>query len=572
MPYPRLSVAALEPPSTGSLCGFVNSGGAGNDWSTTLDCAAHGAGTIDGIVFAQYGLPSGFCNALRANATCARDVTASVAAACIGQPSCTLVSNDDTFGPAPCAGARLAVEVTCSNKAVVNFTSWDFAALDAGLLDFMAAAGGRSVVINLSTLPNWLFNSSAGDRTYIPDDPLSVTWSYSQGKALRDPTGRELGDFFGRLIAHFVEGGFVDEAGRFLAGHRLAIDYLEILNEPNYERGLSPSEYVALYDILVAGVRRWAPTGSASTRFIGLAVNNLGRNPMFAEVFLNRSCHAQGIPVDGFSMHHYGASVSRDGGSFGVDYEAFFASADTFVDSIAALQRVRAASDYPDAIMDADEVGVILPDDNNCSFTAAAPGFPALYWAASAASFAYTFGMAARLGLEVVGESQMVGYPLLPFPRGPPLSNASWVASPQFPSVTMLSWGGPFGSPGDGTARFWALKLLVNSFCAAGPAGGGRAAADADALVDTVVLPPSAAVFAQGFVERGGAGPARKLLVVSKSSQPQLVQLSGAAGALWSAIDESSGFGPAANSTLAADSWTLAPFALGMLTLPPASS
>lgn len=166
----------------------------------------------------------------------------------------------------------------------------------------------------------------------------------------------------------------------------------------------------------------------------------------------------------------------------------------------------------------------------------------------------------------------MVGYPLLPFPRGPPLSNASWVASPQFPSVTMLSWGGPFGSPGDGTARFWALKLLVNSFCAAGPAGGGRAAADADALVDTVVLPPSAAVFAQGFVERGGAGPARKLLVVSKSSQPQLVQLSGAAGALWSAIDESSGFGPAANSTLAADSWTLAPFALGMLTLPPASS
>ena len=44
LPYPRLGVAELEPPSNGTMCGFVNSGGAGNIWSTTLDCGAQSAG------------------------------------------------------------------------------------------------------------------------------------------------------------------------------------------------------------------------------------------------------------------------------------------------------------------------------------------------------------------------------------------------------------------------------------------------------------------------------------------------------------------------------------------------
>ena len=81
---------------------------------------------IDGVVFAQYGQPTGFCNGLKASATCAKDVSATVAAACVGKAACTLVSNDATFGAAPCAGSRLAVEVTCSNKAVKTFTYWSF--------------------------------------------------------------------------------------------------------------------------------------------------------------------------------------------------------------------------------------------------------------------------------------------------------------------------------------------------------------------------------------------------------------------------------------------------------------
>ena len=106
------------------MCGFVNSGGAGPDaiWSTTLDCGSRGAGVIDGVVFADYGKPTGFCNALQHDAKCTKDVSAVVKAACVGKAACTLLSSDATFGATPCSGARLAVEVTCSNKAVDTFT------------------------------------------------------------------------------------------------------------------------------------------------------------------------------------------------------------------------------------------------------------------------------------------------------------------------------------------------------------------------------------------------------------------------------------------------------------------
>ena len=157
LPYPRLGIAALEPPSHGGLCGFVNSGGAGNIWSTTLDCGKYGAGTIDSVVFADYGQPTGFCNALAAG-KCTKDVKAAVAAACVGKAACTLLSSDATFGASPCDGNRLAVEVTCSNKAVGTFTYWDFSLLDEGMLDFLSAAdsANRTSIPNFSTIPNFL--------------------------------------------------------------------------------------------------------------------------------------------------------------------------------------------------------------------------------------------------------------------------------------------------------------------------------------------------------------------------------------------------------------------------------
>ena len=231
LPYPRMGIAELEPPSTNSLCGFVNSGGAGNIWSTTLDCGKYGAGTIDSVVFADYGMPTGFCNALQADAKCTKDVKAVVSSLCVGKASCTLLSSDATFGAAPCGGNRLAVEVTCSNKDVKQFTYWDFELPDQGMLDFLAAANSssRTSIPNFSTIPNWLFVNP--DRSYFPDDPLGETWSYEKGSALVDPTGEAVGDYYGRLLAHYIEGGFVDEAGRFIPGYNLTFSHWEVSGE-----------------------------------------------------------------------------------------------------------------------------------------------------------------------------------------------------------------------------------------------------------------------------------------------------------------------------------------------------
>ena len=71
------------------------------------------------------------------------------------------------------------------------------------------------------------------------------------------------------------------------------------------------------------------------------------------------------------------------------------------------------------------------------------------------ALYAYLFGELRSLGIDVAGESQLVGYPT------------------QFPSVSMVDW-----TNGKPNPRYWVLKLLKDSF---GPG---------DKLVETTVQLP----------------------------------------------------------------------------------
>jgi len=73
-------------------------------------------------------------------------------------------------------------------------------------------------------------------------------------------------------------------------------------------------------------------------------------------------------------------------------------------------------------------------------------------------------------------------------------------------------------------------------------------------------------VYAQGFVERAGTGT-KKVLVLNPTELPLAVGLVGATGGTWSYVDLSTGFGPYATTTLSADTWTLAPYAAGVLEL-----
>jgi hypothetical protein len=75
-------------------------------------------------------------------------------------------------------------------------TSWDFSTIDPMTQDFFAAASGRKVMLNFSTIPQWMFKT--GHPVAYPNDANEVSWSYEQGTELRDPSGREVADYYAR--------------------------------------------------------------------------------------------------------------------------------------------------------------------------------------------------------------------------------------------------------------------------------------------------------------------------------------------------------------------------------------
>ncbi len=98
-------------------------------------------------------------------------------------------------------------------------------------------------------------------------------------------------------------------------------------------------------------------------KFVGLALES-DSDFSYASYFLNASNHKPGIPLDVFSFHFYASCSQRDGGGDGSGYETFFDQADGFINDAQAFINIRDAVN-PKVLIDADELGVILPDDNN---------------------------------------------------------------------------------------------------------------------------------------------------------------------------------------------------------------
>ncbi|HEX5482802.1 MAG TPA: glycosyl hydrolase family 39, partial [Terriglobia bacterium] len=62
-------------------------------------------------------------------------------------------------------------------------TSWDFSLIDPMMEDFMQATDGHSVVINFSTIPQWMWKTPK--PVPYPSNPDEATWRYEQGTELR---------------------------------------------------------------------------------------------------------------------------------------------------------------------------------------------------------------------------------------------------------------------------------------------------------------------------------------------------------------------------------------------------
>lgn len=134
-----------------------------------------------------------------------------------------------------------------------------------------------------------------------------------------------------------------------------------------------------------------------------------------------------------------------------------------------------------------------------------------------------------RLRVDVIGESQLVGYPS------------------QFPSVSMIDYNN--GKP---NARFWVLKMIVDNFHP-----GDRLVTTAPSSGDDGNQP-----YVQGFVTPQG----RKILLVNRSNREETAEVpEGFTQAQFATVDEATGDDAPRTGKLSGKNLTLAPFAVTVL-------
>jgi len=398
--------------------------------------------------------------------------------------------------------------------------SWDFSLIDPMTIDFLEATKGHSVVLNFSTIPQWMFKTGA--PVPYPADPNQVTWNYEQGRELRDGTFKEVADYYARLLAWYTQGGFVDEFGkRHESGHHYSVPYWEALNEPDLEHQMSPELYTAIYDAVVSAMLKVQP----KTKFVAAALAFPSGNPHFFEYFLDHKNHQPAIPLDFISYHFYAVPTSDQTDE--AQQYTFFAQADGFLNIVRYIESIRQRLS-PDTGTMINEIGAISADD----LAQGQPGhinkpIPTSYWNLTGAMYAYIFAELSRIGVDVAGESQLVGYPT------------------QFPSVSMVDW-----ETGKPNARYWVLKLLHDNF---GPG---------DRLVEAEST--NAYVHVMGVLTSSGK---RRVLLINKRNRQIELSIPGAANGQEEFVDVATGFQPPSSANLSSDKIALGGFAVAAVTL-----
>jgi hypothetical protein len=324
-------------------------------------------------------------------------------------------------------------------------TSWDFSLIDPMTIDFLNATEGHERILNFSTIPSWMYDSKK--PVVVPADPDAVYWDYTQGRELRDPSRKELAGYYSRLVRWYTQGGFTDELGvRHESGYHYKIPYWEVFNEIDVEHQPTPEQYTKSYDAIVGELHAIDP----AMKFVGLALAFPERNPEMMEYYLDHRNHKPGIPLDMISYHFY-ASPTKEQTLDNWQY-TFFDQADKFLVAVRYVENIRRR---------------LSPET--------------------------------RTTLDVVGESQLVGFPS------------------QFPSVTMLDW--TTGAP---NARFEVLRLLHDHLT-----GGST-------MVETRLIAKD--VDALGFENADG----RQLLLVNKRNRNVKVEVPAefSGGMIWTVDEE----------------------------------
>lgn len=398
-------------------------------------------------------------------------------------------------------------------------TSWDFQYIDPTLDDFMQATAGHSVMLNFSTMPAWLWKTDK-PVTY-PSDPNQVFWGYTQGTEIVDPTYKQAADYYARLLSWYTKGGLTDENGKWHAsGHHYKIAYWEVLNEIDFEHHWTPEGYTKFFDAVVEAMRKVQP----DLKFVAIAAAAPRDDGAMWEYFLNPKNHKPGANVDFISYHFY-ATPPR-GEPFAAMQYTFFDQADGFLTGTKFIEQIKQRM-MPATKTDLNELGVILPTDNDSNNGKGSVAEPEGYWNLASALYAYLYVKSAQMGIDVVGESQLVGYPT------------------QYPSVSMMNYNTAQPNP-----RFWTLKLLHDNF---GP--GDKLVATTSAGSDMTV---------QAFDTSRG----KKILVLNKRAVPQTLKLGGDTAKAITYVAPSTGDNPPVTKTISGNEIALEPFEVAVIDVP----
>src|SRR5438270_1869602 len=390
-------------------------------------------------------------------------------------------------------------------------TSWDFTQIDPMTIDFLEATKGHPTILNFSTIPQWMYKTDK--PVAYPADPTQVSWDYEQGTELRDPTMKEVAEYYARLLAWYTQGGFTDEFGkRHESGYHYSVSYWEVLNEVDFEHHISPETYTRLYDEVVLAMKKVQP----DTRFVGLALA-METNPKYFEYFLDHKNHKPGVPLDFISYHFYAVPTLDETPE--VEQFTYFAQAEGFLKTVRYIEAIRKRLSR-ETKTTVDELGVISADDQAQGETGhVSKRIPESYWNLAGAMYAYLFGQLTELGIDVAGESQLVGFPT------------------QFPSVSMVDWNN--GKP---NARFWVLKLLHANF----ELGDNQVE-----ITPTIASSPNNAyLYSLAFVAKNGK---RRVLLVNKRDRTFDVSVAGSAGGQVNYVDQTTAFNPPATAKLNTD-------------------
>ena len=399
-------------------------------------------------------------------------------------------------------------------------TFWDFSYIDPITEDMMKALQGHSVAMIFAVIPQWMFKTPK--PVQYPADPAKKFWDYEQGTELRDPSCKEVADYFARVVSWYVNGGFTDELGKWHAsGHHYKIDYWEVLNEPDIERGFTVEQYTKIYDAVVAAIHKVSP----QTKFVGMSDSYPPGHSEFYRYFLNPKNHKPGTPLNMISYHFY--AVPNMDETPEAHQFTFFNQADRFLEIVGYIETLRKMLSPKTGTM-VNEIGTMLPED----WGQTKPGYvfkpiyPA-YWNLSAAIYAYVYAGLARMGIDAAGES------------GIPTEPGMW------PSIAMLDW-----KTGQPNARYWVLKMIHDNFH------------PGDKIVDA--SSDSGYVMAQAYASPSGE---RKLLLVNKRARPFEVSIPGARVAKVEFIDEATGNNPPASMQVAGSDFRLGKFGVAVVTL-----